>query len=130
MRGVEGLRDLAGRDQRPVDGNRTVLQAFGERFSFQEFHDEKRHAVELADVVNRADVRVGDSRHGAGFALKPFELRPGRARRRQDLDRDRAIELWVSSVIDLAHASGAERRKDFISANSVSDGEVHERLWW
>jgi hypothetical protein len=71
-------------------------------------------------------VRMGDSRDGAGFALKPFELRPGRARRRQDLDGNRAIELRVSSMVDLAHASGAERGKDFIAANSVSGGEGHE----
>ena len=128
MRGIEGCRDLAGRNQRPVDGKRPVLQAVGERLSFEELHDEKGHAVELADVVNRADVRMGDARDGAGFALKPFELRPGRARRRQDLDRNRAIELRVPGMVDLAHAAGAERGKDFISANSVSDDEWHERV--
>ena len=39
-----------------------------------------------------------------------------------------AIELRVPGVVDLAHASGAERRKDLISADSVSDGKGHQRL--
>ena len=64
-----------------IDGNRTALQTFGERLSLEQLHDEKRHAVDFADVVNGADVRVGDPGDRSRFALKSFQLQaPSRAR--------------------------------------------------
>ena len=92
--GVESARDVAGERERPVHGNRTALQAFGERFSLEQLHHEKRHAVDLADVVNGADVRVGYPGDCPRFTLKSLQLQGRRMpRRRQDLDRDRPIEL-------------------------------------
>ena len=109
-----------------IHGNGTALQTFGERFSLEQLHDEKRHAVDLADVVNGADVRVGYPGDRPRFTLKSLQLQARRTpRRREDLDRDGAIELRVASAIDLAHASGADWRQDFVTANSLSRSQGH-----
>src|SRR5437762_6014087 len=42
---------------------------------------------------------------------------------RQDLDRDLASELRVPGLPDLSHASGAERREDFVRAQAASGYE-------
>ena len=39
--------------------NGTGLETFGERFSLEELHHEKRHALDLADVVDGGILRVG-----------------------------------------------------------------------
>ena len=131
VRGIECLGDLAGGDKCTIHRKRTALQAFGERFSFEEFHDEKRHAVYFADVVDRADLRMGDSRDGPRFALKSFELQRGRVSGRcQNFDGDRTLELGIASVIDLTHASSAQRRQDFVSADSLSNRQRHGRPSW
>jgi hypothetical protein len=71
-------------------------------------------------------VRVRDPGHGPGFTLKSIELRPCGAGCREDLDRHRPIELGIPGRIDFAHTSGAERREDFVSADSLSDSQGHE----
>ena len=69
---------------------------------------------------------MGDPGYGPGFTLKSFELPGGGARRCQHFDRDRALELWVSSVINLAHPAGPQRRQDLVSTKSLSDSQDHE----
>ena len=66
------------------------------------------HAFVVADVVERADVRVGEARDGARLALQALapigvvRQRPGK-----DLDRDDPIEPRITGSIDLAHAPRA-----------------------
>ena len=56
---VERGGDVAGERERAIYRKRTAIETFGERFSLEQLHDEKRCAVDLADVVNGADMRVG-----------------------------------------------------------------------
>ena len=77
----------------------------------------------MADVVQRADVRVVQARDRPGFAIKPFPaLGIIGHTMRQDLDRDDAIQPRVARAIDLAHAAGAEGGLNFVWA------EVRARL--
>ena len=63
-------------------------------------------------------------RDRARFAIEALaELRIGRERVRQDLDRDRAIEPRVARPVDLAHAAGAEGRDDLVRAEARAGGE-------
>ena len=49
------------------------------------------------------------------LALEAREgVRVSRQRRRQDLDRDVALEARVAGAKDLAHTSGAQHRQDFV----------------
>ena len=43
--------------------------------------------------------------------------------RRQNLQRDVAIELRIAGAVHLAHSAGAERRHDFIRAETRAGGE-------
>jgi len=68
-------------------GDGTAIQDLAEAFPFEEFGDQKRSAVMLADVVEGEDVRMAQSGDGPGFLLGPAEaLRIGGKRRREDLD--------------------------------------------
>ncbi len=61
MGGGERVGDLSGEPEGFSDREPTALvlpQAIGQRLSLDELHDEERRAVLLANVVERADVRV------------------------------------------------------------------------
>ena len=62
------------------------------------------------DAVNGGDVRMVQRREHFGFALEAGEAFGivGEARR-EDFDRDVALQPRVARAIDLAHAAGAER---------------------
>ena len=83
-----------------------------QRFPVQKLHDEKRGAGFLADVEERADVRMGEPRDGARFAVEAFaELRVGGQRLGEHLDRDGAIETRVSAFVHLTRCRHARRRR-------------------
>jgi len=54
-------------------GDGTAIQDLAEAFPFEEFGDQKRSAVMLADVVEGEDVRMAQSGDGPGFLLEPAE---------------------------------------------------------
>ena len=105
---------------------RALRQPIGERLAFEARHDEEVGAVVLADIVERADVRVIEGRDRFGFALESLAaIRVGRGFVGQNLDRDGAIEPAVFRAIHLAHAARAERRDDFIGAEAGAGGKAH-----
>ena len=55
---------------------------------------------------------------GARVAVRPDV-------RRQDLDRDRAIEAGVACAVDFAHAPRADGRLDDVGTEAGSGGEGH-----
>jgi len=58
---------------------------------------------------------VRQGRHGLGLTFEaPERCGVPRKRRRQDLDRDVAIELVVARTVDLTHAAFAEFRDDLV----------------
>ena len=76
VRLVERLGDLNGDFQRFADRQRAVLQPRRQRLAFEVLHDEERGAPLLADVVERADVRVIELRDRPCLPLEPIaELR-------------------------------------------------------
>src|SRR6266852_2667479 len=65
------------RDRQCLCGRqRTLRQPVRQRLAVEQLHDEERRAVVLADVVQRTDVRVGQLRDRARFAIEALaELR-------------------------------------------------------
>ena len=78
----------------------------------------------LTDVIERADVRMIEARDRSRFALEPLRNADSKHVRRENLDRDRAIEPRVARLVDLAHAARAERREDFVGAEAVPGASV------
>src|SRR5688500_14912710 len=75
-----------------------------------------------ADVVQRADVRVIQSRDDAGFtqeALDGFGV--GVEVVGQELDRDLAAQTGVSGLVDHAHAARAEARQYLVMRDRLAD---------
>ena len=72
-------------------------------------------------------MRVIEGRQELGFSLQASEpgFVGGKAIR-QHLDGDMAVEPGVTRAIDLAHATRADRREDFVRTKSGAGGERHQ----
>ncbi len=58
------------------------------------------------------------------FALKPREpIRVCGERRREDLERDLALQLRIGSTVHLAHTTHADLGEDFVGAETGADGK-------
>ena len=99
--------------QRLVERQRTFLEPRGQRLAFEMLHHEVVRCRRAADVVDAADVGMVERGDGARLALEACpQVRIVSDVARQDLDRDRAIEARVARLVDLAHAAGADGRRE------------------
>ena len=115
VRAIERVGDLGRVADDLVGRQRPARQPRGQRLALEVLHDQEGDAVLLADVVEHADVRVVQRPDDAGFAVEALaELRVGGELRRQDLDRDLAIEAGVDGAVDLPHASGGDGGNYFV----------------
>ena len=106
VRHGQGLGNLYAASQDLIQRERALLQALGQRLAFEVLHDQERHAVLLAHVVERADVGMAQAGDGPRLALEALE--PARRLGRgggQDLEGDGAVEPRVPGAVGLAHAS-------------------------
>jgi len=92
---VERRPDLQGNVDGLADWQRAPADQVGERTAVEQFHCDERPAVVLADLVNRADVRVIQRGSGARLAREAVE-RSGRER--QHLGRNLSATLRPSFV--------------------------------
>jgi len=70
---------------------------------------------------------MGERGDGLGFSFEPItEVRVIGKTRRQNLDRDRAIEAGIARRVDFTHAPGTEGGEDFVrtEARAGSEGQV------
>ena len=68
-------------------------------------------------------IQGGDHFRFALKAREPFRIR--RDRRRQDLDRDLALQLRVGCPKHLAHAAFADLCRDVVDAEARAGSEAH-----
>jgi hypothetical protein len=96
----------------------------GQRLAFQVLHHEEGGAALVADVEERADVRVIELRNGLRFAVEALaELRVGGQRAGKGFDRNGAIQPRIERLVNLAHAAGAQLGDDFIGAEAGAGGQ-------
>ena len=74
----------------------------------------------MADVVEAADVWVFEGGRRPRLGLEPRGELLFR-----DLQRDSAIEARVAGPVHLAHAAGAEVRRDFVGPEPCARGQRH-----
>ena len=92
--------------------------------ALDEFHHERGHAPAFFEPVDGGDVRMIQRGQRLGFALEARQaLGIVRERLGQDLDRDVAVQLRIARAIDLSHAPFADRRGDFVDAETRAWGE-------
>ena len=128
VRPIERVRDLDAVAQRLLEGQRAVHQSRLERVPLDVFHDQILDVVLSSDVVERADVRMGELGDRLRLALEALPRLGGRHRLLgQHLDRDDAIQPGVLRLVDLAHPTGADRREDLVGAETGARGETQDR---
>ena len=91
-------------------------QQRGKVFAIDVFHGQEVLPIDLADVVNATDVRVGHLQGGADFVEKSIQprlvlLQSGR----QELEGNRLAELEVVGTIDFTHAAASEQADDAVT---------------
>ena len=129
MRLVERVGNLGGDRQRLVERQRPSFQPRGQRLALEMRHDQVVRAIDAADVVDAADVRMVQRGDRPRLALEAGP-RIGVAGdfTREDFDGNRAIETSIPGFVDLAHAAGAEHSLDLIRAEPSAGGQCHWRL--
>ena len=131
VRRRQALRDLrAVVDDSPHRQRRTA-QLCPQGLTLQALGDQIRRTLIGADVVNRKNVGVVQRRNRPrlGFkSLQPFGV--PRQLFRQNLDGNIPTQPGIFGTVDFAHAARAaraERRLNFIRAESCARGERHSR---
>ena len=103
----------------------------GEIFAVHVLHGDEGHAFDLADIVNAADVGMGDQAGDADLAVEALEqARIARRLLGQELERDGLAEREVGGAIDLAHAAAAQQADDAIAAaeqRAGNEAALHRR---
>src|SRR5205823_6600951 len=100
---------------RPLD------QSGGQSLAVEKLHDQEVRSILLADVEQRADVRMRQRRDGPSLALETFaERSTGCHMGRQNFDGHGAIEPRIARAKDLSHAAGANGGDHFIRSESGS----------
>ena len=118
---VERLRDLNGDPHGLGDGQRSSAQPRRQRFAVQVLHHEEVDAIVMADIVKRTDVWMREPCDGTRLVRQPGATAYVGCRvRRQDLQRDVAVEPRIAGSIDFAHTASTGEALNFKHADSRS----------
>ena len=114
VRRVERLGNLFGHAKGLGKRQRPAAQPTFERLAADVLHGDAGATVVRGDFVNRADERMIESGGGARLAEQLFQT-IGLAGRRDELERDLAVEHHVIGETHLAHASSADDFDDLVA---------------
>jgi hypothetical protein len=110
-------------------GQRLIPHQFRQRASLDEVHGEERLAIVLANVVNGDDVGMLQRRGGAGLGPKPLEeVGATELAKREQLERDHAVELELPGPVNGAHASAANFFEHFVIPKPPGLGSEDRRF--
>jgi len=120
VRDVEGVGHLDAEIQQGRKLDRPPADPLAQRLPLEQLHHDEMLPGVLADVVDHADVGVGERRGRARLALEALDgARVLRHLERQELERHGTAEAGVLGLVDDAHPSAAEL---------LDDSVVRERL--
>ena len=107
------------------EAQRTGGEPILQRRALQILHDDERAPVLLADVVDRADVRVVQRRRRPRFAREPAQrLRIPRELFGDELERHGTVQPRVFGFVDDAHAAAAELLDDAVVRERLTDQRI------
>ena len=122
VRRLERVGDLDRERQQQIDLERAPGDAMLQRRPVEELHDEERAAVLLADIVDGADVGVIQRRRGARLAAESGQgLGIVGEVRRQELQRDEALQPRILGFVDDAHSAAAQLLGDAVVRDGLTD---------
>jgi hypothetical protein len=103
-----------------------MLEIPAKCFAFQVLHHQIIDSILLADIEQRADVRVLQSGDGPRLAPESFSaLRIGGDGRGKDLDRNISIQASVASAVYLAHSTRADGTHNLVRSEVSPVCEPH-----
>src|SRR6266566_2419684 len=115
MFSLERAGKLDSNVQNLAGPKRLGVNALLQGLAIEILHDDKWATIVLADVVNRADLRMIQRRGRARFNTKSFErLRVLRPLFRQELHRDGAAQTSVFGFVNHAHTARSQPFQDAI----------------
>jgi hypothetical protein len=121
MRFVERSGNLHGVLERTDDRERSSRETNRQRLALDVLHHQEIDPLVMSDVVQRADVRVVQRRHGARLAFEALAcVDIARDVGGQHLDRDGAIETGVARFVHVAHAAGADVRDECVRSDMAA----------
>ena len=124
VRHCQRLRDGDTDFQNFIRRHRPLAQPVGQRFAFEELHDEEVGAVLRSNIVKMADVGMIQRRNRLCFALHAlFQFRRRRKMRKEDFNRDRAVQPGIRRPVYLTHTARAQRRLDFVRTEFGARGQ-------
>src|SRR5215475_5178929 len=122
---VERIGNLDSQIQHMFKRNRLAADTVFQGLAIQKFHGHERFPLHLADIVNRADVRVTESRSSAGFAAEPLQSpRIVYNVLRQKLQSDETTEPSVFGLVHHTHAAPTEPFEDAAVGDDLTDEGV------
>ena len=129
VRGVQRVGQLPDPRRREAERRGRAAQAVAQRPAREVRHDEERHPVLLAEVVDRQDVRMLEGRDDARLAQEALdEVRILRVRGVDHLDGDRPRELHVRGAPHVGHSAPPENRIEAIAPERAARQVRHEVL--
>ena len=125
VRRVERVRHLGAKREHLLHRQRAFGNAVLQRLPVEQFHHHELLALMIADVVERADVRVVQARDHPCFAQEALhDLAIGLGLVGQELDRHLAAEAGVFGLVHHPHAARAEARQHAV----VRDGFTNHKF--
>ena len=109
-----------------LNADRMARDALAQHLTLEQLHRNEGSSFVFANVIQRANMGVAESRNRAGLALEPLlQVRITGNMLGQYLDGDGAVEASVTCLIHLAHATGAEGGFDLVRAEGGARLERH-----
>ena len=125
-----GVGNLRAKAQHMCDGHPSMRNQSIEGLAVNELHRDEGASLNLADLVNRANVGMVERGGRAGFSQ---EKRPGLlvAERVcwQDFEGDIPVEPVIMGAVDHTHPPFTKFGKDFIRAESTVLRKRHDSPW-
>ena len=101
------------------------LDDFAERYAVQQLHGDVGPALDLADIVDRDDVRMGQATCSLRFAQEPAALFLFDAQiLMQEFDCERAVDAGIVGLVDRRHRTLADPLQDLIAPRLLESGAV------
>ena len=116
VRGGQCLRNVGCDLRGAVGRDRALVDDLAQRAPLDVLHHDERRGLFLAPVVHRDDGGVVETGRGLGFEAEAFDKGrvPGELDR-EDLQRDRPVELGVPSEIHVGHATASDLTDDLVA---------------
>ena len=99
---------------------RSLFDPFGKAFAVDKLHRNEVHPLDLAELIDRHDIRVVQGRRGMRFVAKSGDLRVGAQAAVPDrLECDDSIQTDLSRFVDDSHSALRDLGEEFVVADFV-----------